>query len=53
VELRLTRSFRFDPAVAWVANKVIALKGEWMLLSGARPVLAAGEAKTQTLNPEP
>lgn len=26
VELRLTRSFRFDPAVAWIANKVVALK---------------------------
>lgn len=40
VELRLTRCFRFDPAVAWIANKVIALKEEWRLLSGARACVA-------------
>ena len=45
VELRLTRSFRFGPAVAWIANKVVALKGENKMLSGARPCVAGDASR--------
>ena len=45
VELRLTRSFRFGPAVAWIANKVVALKGEHKMLSGARPCVAGDASR--------